>query len=119
MESGRAKNARYIRLEASSSRIRTTKQYFLGIMGAVAEVRKSDEEWRRELTPEQYRVLREQGTEPPFSHEYALSKEKGVYRCAGCGAELFRSDTKFDSGTGWPSFTEPGVAGAVELRPDA
>jgi peptide-methionine (R)-S-oxide reductase len=88
-------------------------------MGAVAEVRKSDEEWRRELTAEQYRVLREQGTEPPFSHEYALSKEEGVYRCAGCGAALFRSDTKFDSGTGWPSFTEPAVADAVELRPDA
>ena len=82
------------------------------------ELTKSEEEWRRELTPEQYRVLREQGTEPPFSHEYAFTKEGGVYRCAACGAELFRSDTKFDSGTGWPSFTEPAVAEAVELHPD-
>jgi peptide-methionine (R)-S-oxide reductase len=82
------------------------------------EVRKTDEEWRRELTPEQYRVLREQGTEPPFSHEYAVQKADGVYRCAACGAELFDSGAKFDSGTGWPSFTEPAVSEAVELRPD-
>ena len=83
-----------------------------------AEMKKSEAEWRKELTPEQYRVLREQGTEPPFSHPYALSKEQGSYMCAACGAELFRSDTKFDSGTGWPSFTEPAVAEAVELRED-
>jgi peptide-methionine (R)-S-oxide reductase len=63
-------------------------------------------------------VLREQGTERPFSHEYATTKDHGVFRCAGCGAELFSSDAKFDSGTGWPSFTEPAVAAAVELRPD-
>jgi peptide-methionine (R)-S-oxide reductase len=63
-------------------------------------------------------VLREQGTERPFSHEYAMTKDHGVFRCAGCGAELFRSDAKFDSGTGWPSFTEPAVAEAVELRSD-
>lgn len=79
---------------------------------------KTEEEWRESLTPEQYRVLREQGTEPPFSHPYAFSKEDGVFRCAACGAELFRSDAKFDSGTGWPSFTEPAMAEAVELRED-
>lgn len=79
---------------------------------------KTEEEWREELTPEQYHVLREQGTERPFSHEYATTKDHGVFRCAGCGAELFSSDAKFDSGTGWPSFREPAVAAAVELRPD-
>ena len=82
------------------------------------KVEKTDAEWRQGLSPEQYRVMREQGTEPPFSHPYAFSKEDGVYRCAGCGAELFRSDSKFDSGTGWPSFTEPAVRDAVELRED-
>ena len=84
----------------------------------MAEIEKTEEEWRTELTPEQYHVLREQGTERPFSHEYAVAKDHGVFRCAGCGAELFRSDSKFNSGTGWPSFTEPAVAEAVELRPD-
>src|SRR5215218_4439236 len=78
----------------------------------------TEEEWRQRLTPEQYRVLREQETEPPFSHPYAFTEEEGVYRCAGCGAELFRADAKFESGTGWPSFTDPAVADAVELRPD-
>lgn len=82
------------------------------------ETTRTDEEWRKRLTPEQYRVLRQQGTEAPFSHQYAFAKDHGMYRCAGCGADLFRSDTKFDSGTGWPSFTEPAVAEAVELRPD-
>ena len=82
------------------------------------QVTKTDEEGRRELTPEQYRVMREQGTEPPFSHPYAFSKDEGVYRCAGCGTELFRSHAKFESGTGWPSFTEPAVQEAVELRED-
>jgi peptide-methionine (R)-S-oxide reductase len=84
----------------------------------MSEETRTEEEWRRELTPEQYRVLRQQGTEPPFSHPYAVSKDEGVFRCAACGAELFRSDHKFDSGTGWPSFTEPAVAEAVELHPD-
>jgi peptide-methionine (R)-S-oxide reductase len=84
----------------------------------MAEIEKTQEEWRKELTPDQFHVLREQGTERPFSHEYALTKDHGVFRCAGCGAELFRSDAKFDSGTGWPSFTEPSVADAVELRSD-
>ena len=82
------------------------------------KVNKTDEEWRRELTPERYEVLRRQGTEPPFTGEYVYSKEDGVYRCAACGNELFSSDTKFDSGTGWPSFTEPANADKVELRSD-
>jgi peptide-methionine (R)-S-oxide reductase len=79
---------------------------------------KTDEEWREELTPEQYEVLRQKGTEPPFTGRYAYSKEDGMYRCAGCGAPLFSSDTKFDSGTGWPSFTEPADSANIELRSD-
>jgi peptide-methionine (R)-S-oxide reductase len=82
------------------------------------EVTKTDEEWQRELTPARYEVLRRAGTEPAFTGEYWDCQDDGVYRCAACGAELFRSDTKFDSGTGWPSFTEPMVAEAVELRSD-
>jgi peptide-methionine (R)-S-oxide reductase len=82
------------------------------------EVTKTDEEWQRELTPARYEVLRRAGTEPAFTGEYWDCHDDGVYRCAACGAELFRSDTKFDSGTGWPSFTEPMVAEAVELRSD-
>ena len=83
-----------------------------------AKIEKTDEEWAKELTPEQYEVMRRHGTEPPFTGKYVYSKETGVYRCAACGAELFSSDTKFDSGTGWPSFTEPAVAEAVELHTD-
>ena len=83
-----------------------------------SKVTKSEEEWREELTPEQYEILRRQGTEPPFTGQYVYSKEDGVYRCAACGNELFSSDTKFDSGTGWPSFYEPAAEGRVELRPD-
>jgi peptide-methionine (R)-S-oxide reductase len=79
---------------------------------------KSDEEWKAELTPQQYQVLRRKGTEPAFTGQYWKTKEKGMYRCAGCGAELFSSDTKFDSGTGWPSFTEPAVAENIELHTD-
>jgi peptide-methionine (R)-S-oxide reductase len=82
------------------------------------EVQVSDEEWRERLSPEQYAVLRNQATEPAFSGEYAFTKDAGMYRCAGCGAELFASDTKFDSGTGWPSFYEPAVAEAVEVVMD-
>ncbi len=85
---------------------------------AAREVRKADEQWRQELTPLQYRVLRQAHTERPFTGEYVHHHEDGFYRCAGCGSELFRSDAKFDSGTGWPSFDEAAVAGAVELRPD-
>lgn len=79
---------------------------------------KSEEDWRQQLTPEQYEILRQKGTEPPFSGEYVYSKETGMYHCAACGNDLFSSDTKFDSGTGWPSFTEPAGASNVELRPD-
>jgi peptide-methionine (R)-S-oxide reductase len=82
------------------------------------EVQLTDDEWRDRLSPEQYEILRRQGTEPPFTGRYWDVKDDGIYRCAGCGTELFRSDTKFDSGTGWPSFYEPAVAQNVELRPD-
>jgi peptide-methionine (R)-S-oxide reductase len=78
----------------------------------------SDHEWRERLTPEQYEVLRRKGTEPPFTGRYVHSKEDGTYRCAGCGATLFSSDAKFESGTGWPSFYEPAVAQNLELRED-
>jgi peptide-methionine (R)-S-oxide reductase len=83
-----------------------------------AKVEKSDADWQRELTPEQYRVLRRKGTERPFTGQLLDIKEDGSYRCAGCGAELFSSDTKFESGTGWPSFTDPVVASRVELHSD-
>jgi peptide-methionine (R)-S-oxide reductase len=82
------------------------------------KVEKSEQEWREELTPEQFDVLRKAGTEPPFTGQYVYNKEAGEYRCAACGSMLFGADTKFDSGTGWPSFTEPAVADAVELRED-
>jgi peptide-methionine (R)-S-oxide reductase len=82
------------------------------------KVRKTEAEWRRELTPEQYDVLRERGTEPPWSGEYVDEKTAGLYRCAACGAELFRSDTKFESSSGWPSFYEPATEDAVETEVD-
>lgn len=84
----------------------------------VAEIHKPDDQWRRELTPHQYSVLRQGRTERAFTGEYVDNHDDGSYRCAGCGSELFRSDAKFDSGTGWPSFHEPAFARAVELRPD-
>jgi peptide-methionine (R)-S-oxide reductase len=82
------------------------------------KVTKTDEQWRAELSPEQYEVLRHAATERPFTGEYVHTKDDGTYRCAGCGAELFSSDTKFDSGTGWPSFTEPVNLEHVELKKD-
>jgi peptide-methionine (R)-S-oxide reductase len=78
----------------------------------------TEEQWHERLTPEQYEVLRGQGTEPPFTGKYVHAKEDGTYHCAGCGAELFDSSTKFESGTGWPSFYEPAVAENIELRED-
>ncbi len=82
------------------------------------EVALSDEQWRERLSPEQYSILRQHGTERPFTGEYVNVKDDGTYHCAGCGAELFSSGTKFDSGTGWPSFYEPAVAENVETRED-
>lgn len=82
------------------------------------EITKTDEEWRAGLAPAQYDVLRRKGTERPFTGEYVTCHDDGVYRCAGCNAPLFHSSTKFDSGTGWPSFTEPALAEAVELHAD-
>ena len=82
------------------------------------KVEKTEEEWRKELTPEQYKILREAGTEPPFTGIYNDEKTDGVYRCAACGLELFSSDTKFDSGTGWPSFWDPMEDDNVITRPD-
>ena len=81
------------------------------------EIPKTDAEWREVLTDEEYRILREQGTEPKFSGEYLGKSDDGTYRCAGCGAELFDSETKFDSNSGWPSFYDA-KDGAVELRED-
>jgi peptide-methionine (R)-S-oxide reductase len=81
-------------------------------------VQKTEEEWRADLTPEQYRVLRQKGTERAFTGAYHDTKEPGVYRCAGCGTGVFRSDTKFESGTGWPSFFEPASSDAVETDRD-
>ena len=82
------------------------------------KVAKTDDQWREQLDPERFHVLREAGTEPPFTGAYTYSKADGVYRCGACGADLFSSESKYDSGSGWPSFTEPAVAEAVELRED-
>ena len=78
----------------------------------------TEEEWRDRLTPQQFEVLRNKGTERAFTGAYASTKEPGVYRCAGCGAELFSSETKYESGTGWPSFWQPIDEGAVQLHED-
>ena len=82
------------------------------------KITKSEQEWQEELTPEQFAVLRQKATEAPFTGKFVDNHESGVYRCAGCGLELFGSDTKFDSGTGWPSFTDPMNLENVELVPD-
>ena len=83
------------------------------------KVRRTEEQWRQQLTPEQYRVTRERGTERAFTGDYWNTKQKGTYRCVCCGQPLFRSEDKFDSGTGWPSFSEPMSEDAVERRHDA
>jgi peptide-methionine (R)-S-oxide reductase len=83
-----------------------------------ARVQKSEREWRQELTPDQYDVLGRKGTEPPFTGRYVAEKRGGTYRCAACGTALFSSETRFDSGTGWPSFTEPADRANVELHDD-
>jgi peptide-methionine (R)-S-oxide reductase len=82
------------------------------------EISKSEQEWREQLTSDQYHVMREKGTERPFTGAYVEAKQDGVYRCAGCGAELFDSNAKFDSGTGWPSFCEPANRANVHLDVD-
>ena len=82
------------------------------------EDRRSDADWKKTLSPEQYEVLRRKGTEKAFTGKYYNSKEKGVYRCAGCGNPLFDSETKFDSGTGWPSYYQPISAEAIETEQD-
>jgi peptide-methionine (R)-S-oxide reductase len=82
------------------------------------KILKTEEEWKKELTPEQYRVLRQKGTEPAFSGEYAHTKIPGTYKCAACGEELFESDTKYDSGSGWPSFYKPAGAEKVAEHAD-
>ena len=84
----------------------------------MTNVEKSEQQWREELSSEQYRVLREKGTEAPFSGEYDHTFEPGTYRCAGCGAELFDSDAKYDSGCGWPAFSAPAGEDVVEEEAD-
>jgi peptide-methionine (R)-S-oxide reductase len=84
----------------------------------VDKVKKSNAEWRKELTPEQFEVARMKGTEPAFTGEYWDNHEQGVYRCRCCGAELFRSDHKFESGSGWPSFWQPAVSDNVTTEED-
>ena len=85
----------------------------------MAKIEKTEEQWRRELSAEQFHVLREKGTEAPFSGEYDHLFEAGTYRCAGCGAELFASDAKYDSGCGWPAFSAPAAEDAIDEEADA
>lgn len=82
------------------------------------KIHRSEEEWRKQLTPEQYRILREKGTETPFTGEFVDNHQDGVYSCAACGTPLFSSDTKFESGSGWPSFYDVVEKGNVELHED-
>jgi peptide-methionine (R)-S-oxide reductase len=89
-----------------------------GVADAAKKVVLSDKEWREKLTPEQYHVLREKGTERPFTGALVNNHDDGFYHCAACGAALFKSDTKFESGSGWPSFFDPITKDAVELHED-
>jgi peptide-methionine (R)-S-oxide reductase len=88
------------------------------VVGATPKVVRSEDEWRAQLDPAEYAVLRKAGTERPFTGEYTDTSTTGVYRCRACGAELFRSDTKFESHCGWPSFFSPLAGDAVLLRED-
>ena len=92
-----------------------TKKTFGGLM---AELKKSEKEWKETLSPEEYHILREKDTELPFTGKYWHNKDKGVYACAGCGQELFRSNEKFDSGTGWPSFWNAAEKDKIVLHED-
>lgn len=89
-----------------------------GTGGAPVDLPQTDEEWRSRLTPEQFEVTRRGGTEPAFTGEYWNAKDAGTYRCVACGTPLFSSDTKYDSGTGWPSYWEPIDEGAIRTKPD-
>jgi peptide-methionine (R)-S-oxide reductase len=111
-ESGPADDAHKDHAAAPSTAPASTTQ-------PVEKITKSDEEWKKLLTPEQYIVLRQKGTEPAFHNAYWDNHDKGIYRCAACGLELFNSDDKFDSGTGWPSYTRPIQPNHVEFAPDA
>jgi len=84
----------------------------------MTKIKKSESEWQKELTPEQFQVMRKAGTEPAFTGKYNKTKDPGMYVCAGCGQPLFSSETKFDSGTGWPSFYKPVEEGAVDEHTD-
>jgi peptide-methionine (R)-S-oxide reductase len=84
----------------------------------IPKIQKSEQEWREQLSPEQYAVLRQRATERPFTGAYTYNHDRGTFHCAACGNELFSSETKYDSGSGWPSFTSPMRDGAVELHPD-
>jgi peptide-methionine (R)-S-oxide reductase len=104
-------------IEASAS-VRTTAPPSLASWNMKDKVIKTEEEWKKELTPEQFRILRKKGTERAFTGADWNNHEVGTYRCAGCGLELFASDTKFDSGTGWPSFYQPITEGHVASEED-
>ena len=90
----------------------------LKVIEMADRVKKTDDEWKKTLTPEEYRILRHKGTEKPFTGDLLINKKKGVYVCAGCGNELFPSDTKFDSGSGWPSFYAPMADENLERKTD-
>jgi peptide-methionine (R)-S-oxide reductase len=83
-----------------------------------SKVNKSEQEWKKDLTPEEFHILREKGTEFPFTGKFTFNKKDGIYLCAGCGQELFHSDTKYDSSTGWPSFWSAISNDSITLKPD-
>ena len=105
-------------VNVSVLRLLRTQVSLAALFNKMTQIQKSEEEWKKKFTPEQYSVLREKGTEMPFTGKLLHNKDKGTYTCAGCGTELFSSDTKFDSGTGWPSFDKPMSRENVELKKD-